>query len=187
MGLGLAQAGLLWQWWKYDTRMWLWGTDDLRVMGMAAASEILPGTLVQVVPGTNTVRMAQDSKQPVGVSCYNPNFHSPAVKYEQFDMVPIVRKGRVYAALNSLKTPGACATVSWNSSASAFTADALGFSIPRICFSVDTEQQYMNTDGSPQADVPFPVPPPPYTADITVFAAGGGNTITTCLLEVNFP
>lgn len=170
---------------KYQPR-WPWGQDgSLRVISCVAVESIPPGVLVQAVPGqvgdSLLVRIARDATQLVGVTCYDPDKYDHAVIYEDYDTLPVVRRGSVFCAFTTIlppfmpPAPCAAARAYVGPAMGQFTTDPAGGSVVAfrgITFSIASADYYVNTDGSPQADVPEPVPPIPLGVTDTTFGSG---------------
>lgn len=176
----VAFPGMIWsQDYTYQPR-WPWGQDGtLKVYAFAAAESLLPGTLVQVVPGTNTIRTARDTVGLAGVVTYDPQRFDHLVVYQQYDMVPVVRRGSVFCSFITLlppfanPAPMAPARFYPGLGKGQFTNDVVGTLVsPGMHFSMATKDYYQNSDGSPQADVPFPVPAVPLGETVTTFGTG---------------
>lgn len=184
----IGHPGLIYeQVYEYEPR-WTWGTaGTVRVLSSAASENIPPGVLVQIVPGTiDQVRIARDLTRIVGISAYNPKHFSPDVIYNQYDVLPVVRRGAIFVLFDPglsdfSPAPLQDALVELGAGMGAFTADATrGVSTGHCVFSIASKDYYSNGDGSPAQDIPFPQQAPPPGITNTVF---GG---TCALVEVNF-
>lgn len=112
---------------KYTPR-WPFGNDGgLQIVSAPAFEPILPGLLVQALPD-GRCQVARDLTHIIGVSVYDPDRHDPDVAYAALEVVPILRKGAVWAAYGTLqeKFPVLLDRPRWDFVQGAFTADSTG-------------------------------------------------------------
>lgn len=172
----IAYPGLLRDWASYSPRFPFGNDGSYQVVSLVAGEDIPVGSLCQVVGGL--LMLARSLTALAGVAVYDPARYDHFLIWQRGDMVPVCRKGAVYCLFNGSRDPQPMEEVRL-AVAGVLTTDATGTPVPRCVFSVATDAQYPNTDGSPQADVPYPVPPIPLGATSTTFGAG------TALMEVN--
>lgn len=190
MYAGAAPGLVFSQDYQYNPR-WYYGTPgDIKVVSCCATETLLPGTVAEVDPTVTDpdhvyVRQARGGGRLVGVVVYDPNHFDSSVQYQQGDMVPVLRHGACFCSFVTNQPPFAnpvpLQTASYYPGAGngQFTTDPAGIPVPQIVFQVAAADYYPNSDGSPQADLPLPVPGvPPGTMD-TTFGAG------VALVEVN--
>lgn len=157
----------------YDPRF-PWGQGLVKVVSFAAATNIGPGTMVEVLPN-ETIQPATGAHPLGGVAVFDPGKYYKDVIYNQFDMVPVLRVGSVfvlYTGVGDFPDPEALEEALFYAGTGIFTNDPAGVACPQAVFSIASQEYYSNGDGSPAADIPFPsVPPPPGTIN-TIFPSG---------------
>ena len=144
---------------------------------------------IEVGRHATTVRIARDGAGLVGVSVYDPAHFDSSVVYQAGDPMPVIRRGDTFASFTLLLPPYApplaCSPASFYVGASLgqATTDSASNTIvvPQVCFGTKALEYYQGTDGSPQADLPYPVPPEP--AGVTSVTFGTG----VVMVWVNFP
>jgi hypothetical protein len=152
-----------------------WGQGSIKVVSCIASEDIPAGVAVQIVPGAETVRVARDAYSIVGVTTYDPTRHTSNVVYNRYDVVPVVRIGSIFVRFTTVlppfREPFPMEDAFFYASSGVFTTDlAVGLRLAGACFSVATREYYQNSDGSPQQDIPYPVPAP--ATMLTTFGEG---------------
>lgn len=178
--------GLVWsQDFRYTTRFPYGNPGDIRVISMVANETIPPGVLVQATPN-GLIQIARDATRPVGISVFDPDHFDSSVIYTQGDVVPVLRAGAAFVAFKTLLPPFAppqpCAPARANVGAGLgyFTTDSTGVLVRRCVFQFPTKDYYPGISGSPQADIPFPIPPQPIM-DTQKLPAPGVALVEICL------
>ena len=157
----------------YDPRWYYGQSGDIKIVSLLAGETLLPGTLVEVRAGA--LHPVSSGYPLAGIVVYDPHHYDASVQYEAKDMVPVMRRGSVFVAFVTLLPPFSeplpLDTARYYPGG-VFTTDLAGAPLYLGCFSVATRDYYANTDGSPAADIPYPVPPLPPGISDTTFGSG---------------
>lgn len=153
---------------QYDPRF-SWGQWNIKIVSFVADEDIPTGVVVQIKPGTETIRVARDNVALVGISVFDPHHHTTDVVYNKYDMVPVMRIGKVWsrflAALPPFRDPFPLESAFFYVDTGVMTTDtSVAARLAGANFTMPTKEFYPGTSGSPAADVPYPVPPIPTNA-----------------------
>lgn len=174
-----AYPGFLFDWMSYDPRFPFVGTQgDVKMVSGLAIENILPGTLVQA--SGNGVRAARDLNNLVGIASLDPHKYDRSLVWNQYDVIPIVRRGTIFVLYTGGISPK-CATQPGLDTVTTGAFNISGTPVPRCAYSIASQAYYDNGDTGLQGAsdlIDSPLPNPVGISD-TLFGEG------CALVEIN--